>query len=116
MMTIEISESTPIFQLTVGQFMTIFEREQNQTSQTKQETPIPEIYGVEKLQQITGYSKATIYAKTSKNEIPQFKRDGRLFFRHADIIEWMTANRIETKEEVARNLDRKLTKRKGNAK
>jgi len=107
-----ITNETPLTFLTVGQLISVINRSEKK-DQTPVKPQIPEIYGVERLQQISGYSRATIYAKTSKNEIPYFKRDGKLIFRHADIIEWLTANRKETKEEAAKKLDETLTNRKG---
>ena len=108
----EITNETPIAFLTVGQLVSVLNRviykEQSQVKST-----MPEIIGLKAVCELTGYSKPTIYSKTSKNEIPHFKRDSKLLFRKSDIIEWMTSNPIETKEEFCRNIDSKLAKRRG---
>ncbi|HET6556032.1 MAG TPA: helix-turn-helix domain-containing protein [Prolixibacteraceae bacterium] len=96
---------TPIFQLTVGEFLAMIKQEQKLPAQEPND---PEIFGIEILQKLTGYSKASIYSKTSKNEIPHFKRDGRLFFRKDEIMQWLTANRVITKTEYCSNLDNNL--------
>lgn len=108
MKVISIDGNTPLFHLTVNQFLDLQRQTQERPAP---ENIIPEIYGVETLQQITGYSKAAIYGKTSRGEMPHFKRDGRLYFRHSDIILWMTENRIETKTEFSRKMDQKLSER-----
>ena len=104
----EITHETPLSFLTVGQFIDLVKCV---TPQQISEKTIPEVYGVETLQQVTGYSKPSIYAKTSKNKLPHFRRDGKLLFRHVEILEWMTENRIETKAEFSRRMDQKLTER-----
>lgn len=99
---------TPIFQLTVGEFLSIIRQEHKPQVI---ENEIPEIFGVENLQKLTGYSKATIYAKTSRNELPHFKRDGRLFFQREAIMNWLTAKPVATLDEHCRIMDEKLTKK-----
>ncbi len=111
----EITNETPITFLTVGQLISVFNRSEK-TDQTPAKIQMPEIFGLETVCELTRYSRATIYAKTSRNEIPHFKRDNKLFFKKSDVLSWMTANPVETKEEVARNLDSQLTKRRGGLK
>ncbi|MEI6140114.1 MAG: helix-turn-helix domain-containing protein [Mariniphaga sp.] len=107
-----ITNETPITFLTVGQLLSVL----NSKSEDKDSKPvkiqIPEIFGLDTCCELTGYSKPTIYSKTSKNEIPHFKRNSKLLFRKLDIIEWMTSNPIETKEEFCRNIDSKLVKKR----
>jgi len=106
-----ITESTPIAALTVGQFKELF------ISSFRVETPKqpePEIIGLKDCLKLTGYSKPSIYQKSSNGQIPCFRRDGKLYFRREEIINWMTSNRKETKEETIKNLDQRLTSnRKG---
>jgi predicted DNA-binding transcriptional regulator AlpA len=107
MKAIQIDKKTPILYLTVGDFLNLIKSEKKETPQDE----MSEIFGVKKLKELTGYSKNTIYAKTSKNEIPHFKRDGRLFFRHGEIMDWLTANPVTTVNEHCKEMDEKLTKR-----
>ena len=104
-----IDNKTPIFQLTVGDLLSLLRTEQKPQFTEKQ---IPEIFGVDVLGEITGYSKPSIYAKTSKKEIPHFRRDGRLFFRRDEILEWLTENPVETIYEYSRRMDTKLINRR----
>lgn len=108
-MTATKNLETPILQLTVGEFLTILKQEQRSpVSITPQ---IPEIFGAKTFKEITGYSFASIYAKTSKNELPHFKRDGKLFFRRDEVMDWLTANRVLTADEHCRIMDEKLVRK-----
>lgn len=108
-----ISNETPVSFLTVGQLIAVLKSSEKKDLPPQKQ--VPEIFGLETLCELTGYSKPTIYGKTSRNEIPHFKRDSKLFFRKADILSWMTAKPIETSEEYSLKLDEKLAK-KGNRK
>ena len=108
MKSIKIDNKTPIFQLTVEDFLSILRK--GKEPQTVEQN-IPEIFGIKTLQEITDYSKASIYSKTSKKEIPHFRRDGRLFFRRDEIMEWLTAKPVKTVHEHCRERDQRLTKR-----
>ena len=110
-----INEGTPIAALTVGQFKELFYSSFRIESPQQPEAD-PAIFGVEGCKKLTGYSASAIYQRTSNGLIPCFRRDGKLLFRREEIISWMTSNRKETKEEVVRNLDEKLTKSKGGRK
>lgn len=104
----KLSNETPIFHLTVGEFLALIRHEQK-TPETNS-TQIPEIFGIKTLQELTNYSKPAIYAKTSKKEIPHFRRDGRLFFRKDEIMEWLMENPVTTTSEHCRTMDEQLVK------
>lgn len=104
----EIEKDTPLSFLTAGQLVDLIKKSLTINTSNKS---IPEIYGLDALREITGYSKASIYAKTSRGEIPHFKRDGKLYFRHSEIVDWMTANKIETKTDFSLRMDTKLSER-----
>ncbi len=104
----EISYDTPLSYLTAGQLVELIKKI---IPNNASEKSIPDIYGLDVLIEISGYSKASIYAKTSRGEIPHFKRDGKLFFRHNEIVAWMTSNKIETKTEFSQRMDTKLMER-----
>ena len=106
---VEITLDTTIAALTVGQVLELIRKAT--PSLQPAEKSIPDIFGVETLQEISGYSRASIYAKTSRNEIPHFKRDGRLYFKHAEIMAWLTEARVETKTEFSNRMDAKLTEK-----
>lgn len=108
MKNLSFSIETPLFKLTVGELLEILRQEQAPPAIVRQ---IPEIFGIATLQEITGYSKASIYLKTSTGNIPHFKRDGKLFFRHSEILEWLQENRVKTVSEKLHEMDSQLTRR-----
>jgi predicted DNA-binding transcriptional regulator AlpA len=89
-----ITNETPLAYLTVGEFINIINRQIEIKIPTGDDI-IPEIYGIDMVMKVTGYSKPTIFVKTSRNEIPHFKRDGRLFFNHKEILNWLTENKVK---------------------
>lgn len=48
----------------------------------------------------TGYALKGIYTLTSNRQIPHYKRNAKLYFKKAELDEWMTANRIMTAQEI----------------
>ena len=65
----------------------------------KERTPLPdsvhqkEIVFLEEAMQITGLAKPTIYAKTSKGEIPHYKRSRKLYFKRSELMQWIEAGK-----------------------
>ena len=60
--------------------------------------PSDEIGGIELAQQVTGLSKARIYALVSARAIVHSKRGNRLFFRRSELEAWVAKGK---REEVA---------------
>lgn len=77
---------------------------------TKEETE--EIMNVEKAVKHLGMSRVTIYQYTSKRAIPHFKRGKRLFFKRSELDNWLTGNRVLSKEDIDRLTDEYLSRRK----
>ena len=105
--TKSITDETPISFLTVGQLKKILGVSAPREVLREE---IPEIFGIDTAVDLSGYKRSTIYAKTSRNEIPHFKRDNKVLFRKSEFFAWLTENRIETKAEYSRRMDRKLSK------
>lgn len=53
----------------------------------------------------TGYSKTELYSKTSKREIPHYKRGNFLYFVKSELNDWLTAHPIPTKSEIGKQAD-----------
>lgn len=47
------------------------------------------IWTIDDVSKVTGFSKGTIYNKTSRREIPYKKRGSRLFFIPDEILDWI---------------------------
>jgi len=106
---VRITDDTPLSFLTVGQFKRLM------SNPAKKEIPkqeIPEVFGTKLAAKISGYSVATIYSKTSKKEIPFFKRDNLVLFRKDLFFEWLTENRVETSSEYSKRMDQHLVNKK----
>jgi hypothetical protein len=108
---LSINSETPIAALTVRQFKELF----FPTPQKQDTKPdIPPIFGIDICAKVTGFAKPTIYRNTSKNLIPHFKREGKIFFKREEVYSWMTENRIKTVSEIIQEADEKFIKaRKG---
>lgn len=55
-------------------------------------------------------SKATIYAKTSKGEIPHYKDGKHLRFLQSEIDEWLKSGKIKTNTEIEKEAQESLLK------
>ena len=46
---------------------------------------------------------ATLFGRTSKNEIPFYKRGKKLYFKKSELIEWIEAGKCRTMDELIRS-------------
>ena len=49
--------------------------------------------------EFVGLTRQTIYRKTSANEIPHFKKAGRVFFDRKELEDWLLSHKVPTKTE-----------------
>jgi len=54
----------------------------------------PDLIDIDEACRVTGYSKATIYKKSFKNELPCSRRGKRLVFSRRALLAWMEAQTI----------------------
>ena len=54
----------------------------------------------------------TLYGYTSKREIPHYKMGKRIYFKKAELDEWITKSRVKTKEEIEKEAGDYLSKRR----
>lgn len=71
---------------------------------------IPNIFGIETLCLLTGYSKSSIYKMTARNEIPCHRYGRKLLFQKDEIMAHLTANRNETISEYCERKQKELPK------
>lgn len=45
-------------------------------------------------------AKATGYTKTSKGELPHYKRGGKLYFKKSELIAWIEKGRKKTQKDI----------------
>ncbi len=48
----------------------------------------------------TGFSVGHLYRLTSGHEIPHYKKARKLYFKKAELEDWMTEDRVKTKAEI----------------
>ena len=65
---------------------------------------------IEQVASFVGLSKATVYGLTHERKIPHFKAGKRLYFKKSDIVNWITKNRVNTKQEIDQMADEYIFK------
>lgn len=70
-------------------------------SRTMNDKPADEIGGLDLAVAITGLARRTIYKLMHRREIPHRRVGGRLYFRRAELEQWIDAGRRSTVAEVA---------------
>ncbi len=61
-----------------------------------------EIWTIDTFCTCTGYEKSYVYKMTSQKKIPHYKTPGgkTIFFKRSDVMEFLTKNRIKSKDEL----------------
>lgn len=58
------------------------------------------VLGVEEAAAFTGYTVKGIYTLTSEKRIPHYKRNGKVYFKKDDLVDWMTETKVLTEQEI----------------
>jgi excisionase family DNA binding protein len=90
----------------------IYSIKDDQSERTDSKETESELLTIEQAADFLHLSKATIYSKCSRNELPYMKR-GRLYFLRDQLIEYIKAGQHETSQQLAENAHESLGKRKG---
>ncbi len=77
----------------------------------RKEEPKDQIYGIKKASEVLGIAIPTIYTKTSKGDIPHFKKGKKLYFRHSELMNWIEGGRRKTFQEEKQELNQYLNKK-----
>ncbi|MDC2088270.1 helix-turn-helix domain-containing protein [Bacteroides thetaiotaomicron] len=95
-----------VVQLTVSQIKAII-RDVLQGSPAYLTSEKSETLTIEEVSVLTGYKKATLYKLTHERKIPFHKPahgGRRIFFKRAEINQWLESNHFETYEESFENV------------
>ena len=95
-----------VVQLTVSQIKAII-RDVLQESPLYLTSEKSETLTIEEVSELTGYKKATLYKLTHERKIPFHKPahgGRRIFFKRAEINQWLESNNFETYEESFENV------------
>ncbi len=60
---------------------------------------------IDDIVKLTGYKKKTIYGYCQNNTIPYHKKNGRIFFFKAEIIDWIQSGKQKTIKEIESETD-----------
>jgi len=71
-----------------------------------------EFMNVTQVAEYLSLAKQTIYALVHKMKIPNYKQGKRLYFKKADIDEWLSKNRRKTNEEIEQEATDYLIRKK----
>lgn len=64
---------------------------------------IPDVNQIMNISEVAKYikvAKTSIYGMTHRNTIPHYKSGKRLYFKKADIDEWIFSKRIKTRSDI----------------
>jgi len=78
----------------------LLEIKQGQGGTFNSKSPNVEFMNVTQVAEYLSLAKATIYALVYKMEIPNYKQGKKLYFKKADIDEWLSKSRRKTREEI----------------
>ena len=95
-----------VVRLTVSQIKAII-RDVLQESPLYLTSEKSETLTIEEVSELTGYKKATLYKLTHERKIPFHKPahgGRRIFFKRAEINQWLESNHFETYEESFENV------------
>ena len=95
-----------VVQLTVSQIKAII-RDVLQESPLYLTSEKSETLTIEEVSELTGYKKATLYKLTHERKIPFHKPahgGRRIFFKRAEINQWLESNHFDTYEESFENV------------
>ena len=73
----------------------------------KEAFPANPILSIDEASKYLNLAKQTLYAFTSKREIPFLKRGKKLYFRKADLELWLMEGKKKSIFEIKKDLDRK---------
>jgi excisionase family DNA binding protein len=64
--------------------------------------PLKEVLTLKEAAEFLCQSKSSLYKKTMNWTIPHYKIGGTIFFKRAELFEWIEKHRVKTREEIER--------------
>lgn len=109
-----MSYNTPLFTLTVDQFIElntkILNQALNQLNMSSPKKEEQDIIFIKEASALTGYSESSIYTKASRLEIPVLCSGRPLTFSKSELIKWITMGKPTVAEMNAIELSNKKQK------
>lgn len=106
---IQISDDTPIWQLTIKDLRNLLELSRLPAQRANnQQTLITKKVRVKQLAEIYGWGESTIYKWCKAKKIPHFQVDGNEIWFDLEKIElWIEKDEIKTKDEIVSDWEAK---------
>jgi len=86
--------------------------QRNRNSEIKGAIFTNEILTVEQAAKFLNISRMTVYKHTSDRNLPHYKTGKRLYFKRGELEEWLTKNRIKTREDIENEANEYILKRR----
>ena len=64
----------------------------------------PEFLGITEAAEMVSLAVNTIYGMVSRKEIPFYKRGKKLYFKSQELLNWLSGNRVASKQEMQAEL------------
>lgn len=61
---------------------------------------LPEILNIQQVSEFLHLAVASVYEKTSKKQIPHFKKGNKLYFNRTEIEAWIQEGKVKTANEI----------------
>jgi excisionase family DNA binding protein len=79
---------------------------QKRNNEQKAETRDDEFLTIVQASELLNLARPTIYTLTHKSEIPFIKKGKKLYFKKADLHEWLNTGRRLTRNEIKKEADK----------
>jgi excisionase family DNA binding protein len=64
---------------------------------------LPHILDIKQAAEFLKLKITTLYEKTSRKQIPHFKKGNKLYFNHTELEEWIMHGKVKTNKEIESN-------------
>jgi excisionase family DNA binding protein len=61
---------------------------------------LPDTLGLKEAAELLKFKITTLYEKTSRKLIPHFKKGNKLYFKRAELEEWIQKGKVKTQSEI----------------
>jgi len=101
----KIDKNRPMYSLSVEEYIQLIQDILSNRKDPEVEiNNNTEIMNIDEAAVYLKMAKQTVYSMTSRKILPYFKRGKRVFFRKAELINWLEKGRKYTNEEILTNI------------
>jgi excisionase family DNA binding protein len=98
----KIDKNRPMYSLSVEEYIQLNKEilSEARSPEEEFESQTTEIMNIEEAALYLKMAKQTVYSMISRRLLPYFKRGKRVFFRKAELLNWLEKGRKYTREEI----------------